>query len=74
MREMESQTDREIKQVYNQHLQLSSMTWTMQMTYVFYPRDSNILQTKANHLALVAEKTGLRISKLKTKAMRANSE
>jgi len=32
------------------------------------------MQTKTDHLALVAEKTGLRISKEKTKVMRANSK
>jgi len=32
------------------------------------------MQTKTNRLALVAEKTGLRISKEKTKVMRANSK
>ena len=31
------------------------------------------MQTKTDHLALVAEKTGLRIRKEKTKVMRANS-
>ena len=32
------------------------------------------MQTKTEHLALVAEKTGLRISKEKTQVMRANSK
>ena len=32
------------------------------------------MQIKTEHLALAAEKTGLRISKEKTKVMRANSK
>ena len=62
------------KQVYNGHLQLNSMTWTLQMTYVFYPRICNICKSSTLHLALAAEKTGLRISREKTKVMRANSK
>jgi len=70
MREVESQVKTGIQWT------LTTQLHDLDFTDDICPLSQNLqhMQIKTEHLALAAEKTGLRISKEKTKVMRANSK